>query len=586
MPYAKNLASTARSRRLLHSKCLQTGAGQASIRGTRILVSSVDMSGTQDGAGVKVSEIRRYSAQGGGSSVIDRQSFGEESNLFGQVAQDERAAWTVRTGIHQANTFVRIPFGGGDTKEVRAFRTLGTGFAYTSDAGSLYVELQDPSGCSDFDAVPCRIVAATADPFGSTAHALTPELTVAYAGTPQVGKPLAFSGALTRRIVAGGEQLRVDPVTGVSVDLRARVGDEPGDVRRHRPHGDDRRRRGMGDHAPVTARLAVVHGGRGDARRRDLGRARDGGLGRPVGVGADRALRRARVAERRARLVVVHAAQRGDLGGREGRARPGQDLGDAGRVLAALEAGRDVREEDVVGLDRLEAGGDGRAASVAGGDVARAGVAALLGRDRRACRRAAARPAVDRARRRGRPRGRRPRRRTCAHARTCPGSNPTSRAAPAIVAGSSGSSPPMIRTRSARRSASARSGACSRAATTAAHAGAEAALRGRCVVSMGIPKRSWIMPRARAWTSGGNTASSSAGSSESTTMRSVHASWSPYSQRRRQRFASDEKAHGHVGIREVLDRDDGAAHARWSFLYVIRCGRSASAPSRSRRCSS
>ena len=505
------------------------------------------MSGTQDGAGVKVSEIRRYSAQGGGSSVIDRQSFGEESNLFGQVAQDEHAAWTVRTGIHQANTFVRIPFGGGDTKEVRAFRTLGTGFAYTSDAGSLYVELQDPSGCSDFDAVPCRIVAAPADPFGSTAHALTPELTVAYAGTPQVGKPLAFSGALTRRIVAGGEQLRVDPVTGVSVDLRARVGDSPetfvGTGLTATTAADGAwaitlpSLPGSPWYTAVAATPDVVTwAGRGTV-----------GSGRPVGVGADRALGRARVAERRARLVVVHAAQRGDLGGREGRARPGQDLGDAGRVLAALEAGRDVREEDVVGLDRLEAGGDGRAACRCWRRRSSGRCSGAPRADRRACRRAAARPVVDRARRRGRPRGRRPRRRSAPTPAPAPGRSPTSRAAPAIVAGSSGSSPPMIRTRSARRSASARSGACSRAATTAAHAGAEAALRGRCVVSMGIPKRSWITPRARAWASGGNTASTSAGSSESTTMRSVHASWSPYSQRRRQRFASDEKAHGHVG---------------------------------------
>ncbi len=228
VPYAKDLRSTAPSRRLLHAKCLQTAAGQTSVRGTRILVSSLDLSGAdRHGAGVKVSEIRRYAAGGGGSSVLRRQGFGEESDLFGQVAQDERFAWTVRTGVHQVNTFVRIPLGRGAAREVRAFRTLGTGFAYTPDHGSLYVELQDESGCSAFDSVPCRIVAAAADPFGSTVHALTPELTVAYAGTPRRGQPLAFSGALARRIVAGGEQLRVDPVPGVSVDLRARIGDQP-----------------------------------------------------------------------------------------------------------------------------------------------------------------------------------------------------------------------------------------------------------------------------------------------------------------------------------------------------------------------
>ena len=153
--------------------------------------------------------------------MLLRQTFGEESNLFGQVAQDDRFAWTVRSGSHQANAFVRIPLGQGDRQEVRAFRTLGTGFAHTPDGGSLYVELQG------FGAVRSRIVAAPADPFGSTVHVLTPELTVGYAGTPRVGAPLAFSGVLTRRIVAAGEQLRVDPVPGVSVDLRARVGQSP-----------------------------------------------------------------------------------------------------------------------------------------------------------------------------------------------------------------------------------------------------------------------------------------------------------------------------------------------------------------------
>jgi hypothetical protein len=133
------------------------------------------------------------------------------------------------------------------------------------------------------------------------------------------------------------------------------------------------------------------------------------------------------------------------------------------------------------------------------------------------------------------------------HSCSSAGSMPTSCAAPAIVAGSSGSSPPMTRTRRARSSASWRSGAKSRAATTAAHAGAEAAERGRSVASIGIPNRRWIMPKARAWASGGKTFWISAASSDSTTIRSVQASWSPYSQRRRQRCGSAENAHGHVG---------------------------------------
>jgi hypothetical protein len=222
VPYVKDLRSSAPSRRLLHARCVRTPAGQASIRGSRILVSSLDLSSADEhGAGRKTSEIRRYSASGGASSVLLRQTFGEESNLFGQVAQDDRFAWTVRTGIHRANAFVRTPLGWGARQEVRAYRMLGTGFAYTPDGGWLYLELGEDG------AVPSRIVAAAADPFGSTVRALTPELTVGYTGTPRPGAPLAFSGALTRRIVAGGESLRVDPVVGVSVDLRARVGQSP-----------------------------------------------------------------------------------------------------------------------------------------------------------------------------------------------------------------------------------------------------------------------------------------------------------------------------------------------------------------------
>jgi hypothetical protein len=168
VPYVKNLRSSAPSRRLLRTKCLQTPAGHVSVRGTRILVSSVDLSQAPDGVGVKVSEVRRYSARGGGSSVLARQTFGEESNLFGQVAQDERFAWTVRIGVNRPNTFVRIPLGTGQTREVRAYRILEGGFAHTADQGSLYVELPEEAGCSTFTAVPCRIVAAPVEQFVGT----------------------------------------------------------------------------------------------------------------------------------------------------------------------------------------------------------------------------------------------------------------------------------------------------------------------------------------------------------------------------------------------------------------------------------
>ena len=118
VPYVKSLSSSASSRRLLKSKCLQTDPGQASIRGSRIIISSVDTSGADsNGAGLKVAELRKYSSTSSGSQVLVKQSFGEESNYFGQVAQDDRFAYTVRVGIHQANTFLRVSFSGGKPEE-------------------------------------------------------------------------------------------------------------------------------------------------------------------------------------------------------------------------------------------------------------------------------------------------------------------------------------------------------------------------------------------------------------------------------------------------------------------------------------
>jgi hypothetical protein len=230
VPYVKNLGSSAPSRRLLKSKCLQTDSGQASIRGSRIAVSSVDTSGADsNGAGLKVAELRKYSTSGGGSQVIARQSFGEESNYFGQVAQDDRFAYTVRVGIHQANTFVRIPWSGGKPEEVRAFRTITPAFAKPTANSSLYVESQGEAGpsCEGFSDIPCRIVRAPAIPFGGVRRTLTPQLTVAYEGQPRTGLPLPFVGTLTQQVVAGNSVVSTTPLPGVSVGLHHRTGSNP-----------------------------------------------------------------------------------------------------------------------------------------------------------------------------------------------------------------------------------------------------------------------------------------------------------------------------------------------------------------------
>ena len=230
VPYVKSLSSSAPSRRLLKSKCLQTDPGHASVRGTRIVISSVDTSGADaNGAGLKVAELRKYSATGSGSQVMVEQSFGEESNYFGQVAQDDRFAYTVRVGIHQANTFMRVPFAGGRPEEVRAFRTLTSAFAKPAANSSLYVESQggEETSCDGFTDIPCRIVLAPALPFGGVQRTLTPRLTVAYEGQPRAGQPLPFSGALTQQVVSGNAVVSTTPLAGVSVGLYHRTGASP-----------------------------------------------------------------------------------------------------------------------------------------------------------------------------------------------------------------------------------------------------------------------------------------------------------------------------------------------------------------------
>lgn len=230
VPYVKDLSSSASSRRLLKSKCLTTPAGHTSIRGSRIVISSVDLSqADSNGAGEKTSELRKYSSTASGSQVIASVTFGEESNLFGQVAQDDRFAYTVHYGVHPTNTFERIAWSGGKAEEVRTFRTITDAFAKPSADASLYVEQQGgaEASCDGFTDVPCRVVRAPAIPFGGVQRTLTPQLTVGYQGQPHTGQPLPFSGTLTQQVVAGDNVVSTTGLAGVSVGLYHRTGSSP-----------------------------------------------------------------------------------------------------------------------------------------------------------------------------------------------------------------------------------------------------------------------------------------------------------------------------------------------------------------------
>jgi hypothetical protein len=229
VPYVKDLGSSRPSRRLLKRKCLTTPAGQAAIRGSRIVISSVDLShADSNGAGRKTSELRLYSSRVPGSKVIDQQTFGEESNVFGQVALDARYAYSLHYGLHPVTSFVRVPLSGGAPEEVRTFRGVTGAFAKPSANSSLYVELQggEEAGCDGFTDVPCRLVYAPSSPWLGE-RTLTPEAQVAYTGQPRLGQPLTFIGGVFQQTVAGNSIVRTTPLAGISVELYHRTGTNP-----------------------------------------------------------------------------------------------------------------------------------------------------------------------------------------------------------------------------------------------------------------------------------------------------------------------------------------------------------------------
>jgi hypothetical protein len=229
VPYVKDLSSSRPSRRLLESKCLTTPAGHAAIRASRIVISSVDLShADRNGAGRKTSELRLYLATAAGSHVIDQQTFGEESNLFGQLALDGRYAYTLHYGLHPASAFVRIPLSRGAPEEVRTLREVTGAFAKPAANDSLYVERQggEEVGCDGFTDVPCRVVYAQSSPWPGQ-RTLTPQLTVAYTGQPRRGQPLTFAGALTQPTASANAIASTAPLSGVTVELYHRTGSSP-----------------------------------------------------------------------------------------------------------------------------------------------------------------------------------------------------------------------------------------------------------------------------------------------------------------------------------------------------------------------
>ena len=110
-PVRQDIGSSASSRRLLKSKCVQTDPG--TLLRARIVISSVDTSGRTRTARASRSPSCASTRRPRAARRSCQAELRRGVNYFGQVAQDDRFAYTVRVGIHQANTFMRVPFAGG-----------------------------------------------------------------------------------------------------------------------------------------------------------------------------------------------------------------------------------------------------------------------------------------------------------------------------------------------------------------------------------------------------------------------------------------------------------------------------------------
>jgi len=214
-----------RSNRLDRGHCASV-TGQL-LRGTTLLQTTRADPRRNGGSGAPTTSQVRSVTRSGGSRLLISQGSGEESNLFAGLGADGSFVYSTRSGVRPEPTFVRITRRTGTVREVPARTGLAGGLAL--DAGRLtYLELQGTLRGGDCGtANPCRVVRASADPFGPDARPLAPRLVLATpydiqdpAAQPRAAQPLALSGTLTRSVVRRGELVGSEGLAGVPIELR------------------------------------------------------------------------------------------------------------------------------------------------------------------------------------------------------------------------------------------------------------------------------------------------------------------------------------------------------------------------------
>ncbi len=229
IPYVKRLTSRAASRRLDRSQCGAT-AGMA-IRGDTIIhVTGID----QGGAGSE-SQVRRLRTGGGAARILARTGGGEGGySPFVSPNLSGSSVWLTRVGRRERvkQGFLRIDLRSRRLTTVAANVNLHGGLARDERGRFWYVQGPAPdfdgeSRC-DFALEPCRLVAASASPFSTTARTLLPRVSIVAPASGQISAfatdPIALVGELSRPVVRQDAVVGREPLAGVAIDLLRAAG--------------------------------------------------------------------------------------------------------------------------------------------------------------------------------------------------------------------------------------------------------------------------------------------------------------------------------------------------------------------------
>jgi hypothetical protein len=191
------------------------------IGGQALLGTVVAQTVTSFGGGAQ-SQVRVLSTKGGPVKVAVKQTFGEESKLFGGPSIDALYIYVSRYGVNPSPAFARIRRSTLKAQYVAANVNLAGSISWPSFT---YVEGTRGGGCDQIN--PCRIVRSPRSPWGPAVRPLAPQATLTNptgSNFVPANQPLTLKGTLTSKLVSKGTVTGTRPVAGQQLHLLLAAG--------------------------------------------------------------------------------------------------------------------------------------------------------------------------------------------------------------------------------------------------------------------------------------------------------------------------------------------------------------------------